>query len=67
MSPNSNQLTFTEQIPIYYKTLMDLLNSVTASLTAWVASPFLLIPFVTVTSCSVVIFWSLIGMFACQV
>ena len=67
MSPNSNQLTFTLQIPVYHKTLADLLNSVAAALAGWVAGPFLIIPLCAVVGRSSVVFWSLIGIFACQV
>ena len=67
MSPNSNQLTFTEQIPVYHKTVADLLNSVAASLAGWVAGPYLIVPFCGVIGRSSVVFWSLAGVFACQV
>jgi hypothetical protein len=67
MSPNSNQLTFTEQIPVYHKTVADLLNSVAASLAGWVAGPYLIVPTCGVIGRSSVVFWSLAGIFACQV
>ena len=67
MSPNSNQLTFTEQIPVYHKTVADLLNSVAASLAGWVAGPYLIVPFCAVIGRGSVVFWSLVGIFACQV
>ncbi|KAL9620407.1 MAG: hypothetical protein Q9160_005107 [Pyrenula sp. 1 TL-2023] len=67
MSPNSNQLTFMEQIPVYHKTTNDLLNSVAAALAGWVAGPFLLIPLVAFIGRSALIFYSLIGIFVCQI
>ena len=67
MSPNSNQLTFTEQIPVYHQTVAGLLNSVAASLAGWVAGPYLIVPFCAVIGRSSVVFWSLAGIFACQV
>lgn len=67
MSPNSNQLTFVEQIPVYHKSTNDLLNSVAAALAGWVAGPFLLIPLVAVIGRSALIFYSLIGIFVCQI
>lgn len=67
MSPNSNQLTFIEQVPAYNKTVTDLLNSVAAALAGWVAGPFLLIPLVAVIGRSAVVFWSLVGVFICQI
>ncbi|KAI9686332.1 MAG: hypothetical protein M1822_003677 [Bathelium mastoideum] len=67
MSPNANQLTFVEQIPVYHKTTPDLLNSVAASLAGWVAGPFFLIPLVAVIGRSAVILYSLVGIFACQI
>ncbi|KAH8696029.1 synaptic vesicle transporter [Talaromyces proteolyticus] len=67
MSPNSNQLTFIEQVPVYHKTSTDLLNSVAVALAGWVAGPFLLVPLVAVIGRSAVVFWSLVGVFVCQV
>ena len=67
MSPNSNQLTFILQVPTYHKTQADLLNSVAASLAGWMAGPFIFAPFAAVIGRSSVIFWSLIGTFACQI
>lgn len=67
MSPNSNMLTFMEQVPAYHKTPADLLNSVAAALTGWVAGPFLIIPLVAVIGRSAVVFWSLVGIFVGQV
>lgn len=56
-----------EQVPAYHKTPADLLNSVAAALAGWVAGPFLLIPFVAVIGRSAVVFWSLVGIFICQI
>lgn len=67
MSPNSNMLTFMEQVPTYHKTPTDLLNSVAAGLTGWVAGPFLLIPFVGVIGRGAVVFWSLVGILIGQI
>ena len=67
MSPNANQLTFVLQIPTYHKTQTDLLNSVAAALAGWVAGPFIIIPFAAVIGRGAVVFWSLIGIFACQI
>ena len=67
MSPNSNQLTFIEQVATYHKTVPDLLNSVAAALAGWVAGPFFIIPLVAVIGRSAVIFWSLIGILATQI
>jgi hypothetical protein len=67
MSPNSNQLTFTEQVPTYSITVPEMLNSVAAALAGWVAGPFLLIPLVGVIGRSAVIFYSPVRIFACQI
>lgn len=67
MSPNSNQLTFMEQVPAYHKTPADLLDTVAASLAGWVAGPFFFIPLVGVIGRSAVVFWSLVGIFVGQV
>ena len=67
MSPNSNQLTFVLQEPTYNKSTTALLNSVAASLTGWVAGPFILIPFVAVVGRSAIVFWSLVGVFIGQI
>ncbi|GLI77767.1 hypothetical protein PoHVEF18_006061 [Penicillium ochrochloron] len=67
MSPNSNQLTFMEQVPAYHSTPAALLNSVAAGLAGWVAGPFFFIPFVAVIGRSAVILWSLVAIFACQI
>ena len=67
MSPNSNQLTFTEQIPVYHQTVAGLLDSVAASLAGWVAGPYLIVPFCAVIGRSSVVLWSLIAVFACQI
>ncbi|KAM0704003.1 hypothetical protein Q7P35_009009 [Cladosporium inversicolor] len=48
MSPNANQLTFTEQEPTYNITSPQMLNSVAAGLAGWVAGPFFIIPLVGV-------------------
>lgn len=66
MSPNSNQLTFTEQGPVYHKTTANMLNSVAAALAGWVAGPFFIIPMTGVVGRCSVILWSLVGIFACQ-
>ena len=66
MSPNANQLTFTEQEPTYNITTPQMLNSVAAGLAGWVAGPFFIIPLVGVIGRSAVIFYSLLGIFACQ-
>jgi MFS family permease len=67
MSPNSNQLTFMEQVPTYHSTPAALLNSVAAGLAGWVAGPFFFIPLVAVIGRSAVILWSLVAIFACQI
>ncbi|KAI9743772.1 MAG: hypothetical protein M1818_002505 [Claussenomyces sp. TS43310] len=67
MSPNSNQLTFTLQIPTYHKTQTDLLNSVAAGLAGWMAGPFLITPLAPVIGRSSVVFWSLLVVFGCQI
>ena len=67
MSPNSNQLTFVLQIPVYHKTQKDLLNSVAAALAGWVAGPFLISPFAAIFGRSATILWSLVATFACQI
>lgn len=43
-----------------------MLNSVAAGLAGWVAGPFLIMPLVGVIGRSAVIFYSLLGIFACQ-
>lgn len=67
MSPNSNQLTFTEQVPVYHNTIPDMLNSVAAALAGWVAGPFLIIPLCAVVGRGSVVFWSLVGIFVTQI
>ena len=67
MSPNSNQLTFILQVPAYHKTQTDLLNSVAASLAGWMSGPFIITPLAGIVGRSSVIFWSLVGIFACQI
>ncbi|WPH03302.1 Hypothetical protein R9X50_00617900 [Acrodontium crateriforme] len=67
MSPNSNQLTFIEQVETYHKTVPDLLNSVAAALAGWVAGPFFIIPLIAVFGRSTIILWSAIGELACQI
>lgn len=66
MSPNANQLTFTAQEPTYNITTPQMLNSVAAGLAGWVAGPFFIMPLVGVIGRSAVIFYSLLGIFACQ-
>ncbi|KAK1808613.1 hypothetical protein LTR12_017022 [Friedmanniomyces endolithicus] len=67
MSPNSNQLTFTVQEESYGITTPQMLNSVAAGLAGWVAGPFFIVPLVGVIGRSAVIFYSLLGIFACQI
>ncbi|KFX91703.1 hypothetical protein V490_05781 [Pseudogymnoascus sp. VKM F-3557] len=68
MSPNSNQLTFTLQVPNYVnRTQADMLNTVAASLAGWMLGPFILVPWAALVGRSSVIFWSLIATLACQV
>jgi MFS family permease len=67
MSPNSNQLTFVLQEPAYHKMQIDLLDSVAAALAGWVAGPFFIAPLAAVVGRSSVVFWSLVGVFACQI
>lgn len=67
MSPNANQLTFMLQVPTYNKTQADMLNTVAAGLAGWLAGPFIFAPLAAVVGRSSVIFWSLIGTFACQI
>lgn len=67
MSPNSNQLTFIEQVPAYNSTVAAMLNSVAASLAGWVAGPFFFIPLVAVIGRGAVIFWSLLAILVCQI
>lgn len=68
MSPNSNQLTFTLQVPNYVnRTQADMLNTVAASLAGWMLGPFILAPWAALVGRSSVIFWSLIATLACQV
>ena len=55
------------QVPAYHKTEADLLNSVAASLAGWMAGPFIFTPLAAVLGRSSVIFWCLVGTFACQV
>ena len=66
-APNSNQLTYTLQVPTYRKTQADLLNSVAASLAGWMAGPFIFAPWAAVLGRSSVILWSLVGAFGCQI
>ncbi|KAK5112564.1 hypothetical protein LTR85_011256 [Meristemomyces frigidus] len=67
MSPNSNQLTFTEQVPVYQVSVAAMLDSVAAGLAGWLAGPFLFIPFCAVIGRSSVVLWSLIIIFVCQI
>src|SRR5690349_4760420 len=68
MSPNSNQLTFMLQVSNYTnRTEADLLNTVAASLAGWMVGPFIFTPLAGIVGRSSVIFWTLIGVFACQI
>ena len=66
-SPNSNQLTFILQAPIYQKTQEDLLYSVAAALAGFMAGPFLFIPLASIVGRSSVILWSLVATMICQI
>ncbi|KAF2861364.1 putative polyamine transporter [Piedraia hortae CBS 480.64] len=67
MSPNSNQLTFVLQEKVYHKNTPQMLNTVAAALAGWVAGPFFIIPLAAIFGRASVIFWSLIGIFCCQI
>ena len=64
--PNANQLTFPVQAVAYGISVPEMLNSVAAALAGWVIGPFFIIPLVAVIGRSAVIFYSLLGIFACQ-